>query len=191
MNEDRHKVDTIFYLRKKPLLVVTTSDLPYGKNKIVTRTDTLIWQPSGLINYNPHPDHLKIEQINFTTTSCYGTCPVFQLTISPDKSAAFNGIRYNTVTGKFKSTIDKSTYKQLIKTINSIKLTALKNDYDVDWTDDQSVKLEIKYNNGQVKKIDDYGAIGTFGLENLYNQLFAIAKTQHWEKDESPESTQK
>jgi hypothetical protein len=63
-----------------------------------------------------------------------------------------------------------------------LKLTSLKDEYSVNWTDDQTSTLEIKFNNGQIKRISDYGMIGTFGLEHIYDQLFALRKTQKWKK---------
>lgn len=91
-------------------------------------------------------------------------------------------IEYNKRSGHFTTTIDDAHYRQLTAMINYVKLRSLKNKYAVRWTDDQTVSLEIKYNNGLVKKIEDYGAIGTFGLECLYNQLFALRNTQDWKK---------
>lgn len=64
--------------------------------------------------------------------------------------------------------------------INYIQLSSLKGRYRVNWTDDQTAKLEIKFNDGQVKEISDYGMIGTFGLDLLYEKFFTLRKTQEW-----------
>jgi len=171
----------IIYINQKPLLAIKGRSW-FKSNLDSIRMDTLILRPGGFAEYNPSPDKLTIEEIYLETSGCYGTCPIFELSIKANKSATFNAIEYNEKKGNFKTTINDSTYQQLIETINYIKLQSLKNKYRVNWTDDQTVTLEIKYNNGQVKKIEDYGAIGTFGLESLYNQLFNLRHTQDWKE---------
>ncbi|AEW00189.1 hypothetical protein A4D02_28355 [Niastella koreensis] len=175
----KYTLTDIIKINKTPLLVIKGYPGRLS-NRDTTTKDTLVLRPGGFAEYNPAPDKLTIEEINFETSGCYGECPIFELSIKADKSANFNAIEYNDKKGEFKTIIDDSTYLQLIATINYIKLPSLKNKYRVNWTDDQTVTLEIKYNNGQIKKIEDYGAIGTFGLENLYDQLFSLRGTQHW-----------
>ncbi len=62
-------------------------------------------------------------------------------------------------------------------TINSTK-----DKYAVNWTDDQASILEITFDNGKVKKIYDYGLIGTFGLDRVYQLLFKLRENQKWTK---------
>ncbi|HEY4291315.1 MAG TPA: hypothetical protein VGN00_29640 [Puia sp.] len=51
-----------------------------------------------------------------------------------------------------------------------------------DWTDDQTLTVEIRYN-GKVKKIEDYGELGTFGLKRLYSFFFSWKKRVEWEEE--------
>jgi hypothetical protein len=190
---DKHTLTNIIYKDKIPLLIVNDFD-EYKRfpsdtaksgwelrwNVVGSQTDTLIYKFGDFIEYNPRPDKLSIEEIKFSTTYCYGTCPVFELTIKADRSATFNAIEYNDKKGKFKATIDTASYNRLIQTINYIRLTSLNKNYSVGWTDDQTCTLKIKFNSGQTKEISDYGLIGTYGLQNLYNQLFALRETQKW-----------
>ncbi len=180
--DERYTLANIISTSNNTLLVVT----PYKGSRYTgnrNRTfDTLIYKFDGLTEYNPLPDNYSIREIKLTTTACYGTCPVFELTIESGRTAIYNAVEYNEENGKFRGTIDAIVFNTLINTINYIKLKKLKNEYAVDWTDDQTAILEIKYNNGQVKKIKDYGLIGTFGLRNVYDQIFALRKTQEWEQ---------
>jgi hypothetical protein len=189
--DDKHTLTGIIYKDKTPLLIIENYDKynRFAKDTLHTfftldhhgyQTDTLIYKFGDFIDYNPRPDKLSIEEIKFSTTYCYGTCPVFELTIRSDRSATFNAIEYNDRKGKFKATIDTASYNRLIQTINYIKLTSLNKNYNVNWTDDQTCTLKVKFNSGQTKEISDYGLIGTYGLQNLYNQLFALRETQKW-----------
>jgi hypothetical protein len=102
------------------------------------------------------------------------------LSIENSRKSSYNAKNNNSKRGKFHTVIAEAEYNKLLKTIEYIRLPTLKDNYSVGWTDDNTVILEISYNNGQVKKIRDYGTIGTFGLENLYRQIYSLRHTQKW-----------
>jgi len=169
----------IIYKDNAPLLLMKN----YFKYKDTTNNsnvDTLIFKFGDFIEFNSMPDNLKIEKIKFSTSGCFGSCPIFEISILPNGNVAYKAIEYNEKSGKFKAIIDKNSYNNILQTINYIKLPSLKDKYEVNWTDDETVTLEIIYNSGQVKIINDYGGIGTFGLENLYHQLFVLRDTLNW-----------
>lgn len=182
---DKHALKNIVYKNKIPLLVVAKYNEYSREIDANSKADTLILVYGGFYEFNSAPDNFKIDEIRFSTSPCYGTCPVFDLTIKGDRRASYNAKQYNEREGEFKTTIDSISYHKLVQTINYIKLTTLKDQYSVNWSDDQTVTLEIKFNNGQTKKISDYGEIGTFGLEHLYEKLFSMPKTQKWKNKKS------
>ena len=134
----------------------------------------------GSTEYSAKTENLVIKEINFSTSACYGTCPIFDLSINADRSTMYNAIEFNDIKGKFKTTLDTISFNKIIQTINLIALLSLKDDYRIIYTDAPTATLEIKFNNGEVKKISDYGENGTVGLKNLYDQLFALRQTQKW-----------
>jgi hypothetical protein len=176
----KYTLTNIIYSNNTPLLVIQDNSRE-DPRKDTTKRDTLILKFSYFVEYNSAPDNLQVEEINIETTGCYGTCPIFKVSIKPDKSATYHAIKYNNKKGHFKTTLDNESYNRIIETINYIKLPLLEELYAVNWTDDQTVNLEVKFNNGQVKKITDYGRIGTFGLSCLYSQLAALRYTQQWD----------
>jgi hypothetical protein len=179
---DKHTLKNIIYTDKRPLLEIGSySEYNFGDNDN-SKSDTLVLIYGDFYEYNPKPENLEVEEIRFSTSHCYGTCPVFELTIKADGTSKYNAIEYNDEKGKFKTVVDSATLYKIFQTINYLNLTSLKDEYSVNWTDDQTSTLEIKFNNGQIKRISDYGMIGTFGLEHLYDQLFALRKTQKWKK---------
>jgi hypothetical protein len=48
----------------------------------------------------------------------------------------------------------------------------LKDNYNVNWTVDQTGYLNVFFENGDEKQIEDYGMVGTFELSILYDFLF-------------------
>jgi hypothetical protein len=176
-----------YNIEELPILVVnrvgneiTTSAFSDGSSIVKLKFDSLVFKFNDLIEYNATPDNFEIEELTVSTTGCFGACPVFELTIKRDRTVAFHAIQNNKVSGKFTGTIDKKTITALNETVNYIKLKSLKKLYKVNWTDDQTIVLKIKLTNGITKQINDYGGIGTFGLTNLYNQLFGIIDNTGW-----------
>ena len=177
---DKYTLKNIVYKDKIPLLIVGKYNEYAFTKTSSSKDDSLILVFGDFYEYNSSIDDLKIKEIKISTSVCFGTCPVFKLMIRTDRTATYDAIQYNKMNGKFKAKIDSVSFAKLIETINYIKLNSLKDHYEVNWTDDQTVTLEIKFNDGLVKRISDYGKIGTLGLQYLYAQLFALRKTQVW-----------
>ena len=79
--------------------------------------------------------------------------------------------------------LKKETSSSFSKKKKTVKTTdTKKQDYYVDWTDDQDCTLKVVYDNNKVKEVRDYGLIGTFGLKKLYQQLFELRFNQDWKK---------
>ena len=155
---------------------------------------TLIYKFDGFIECNENPIKHNIEKIEYSTSVCYGICPVFELTINKDKSSIFNAKHFNFGTyeerrkqmssmkdeGVFKTEIKGENYNEIINLLEYMNFETLKNKYSVNWTDDQSSTLKITYDSGKVKIIEDYGLIGTYSLVKLYDLLFDLRKNQNW-----------
>lgn len=148
---------------------------------------TLIYKFGDFIEENQTPSNHKIEKIEYATTGCYGTCPIFKLSINSDKTAKWDAVEYNDIDkqewkGKFQTVIAQDKFEELTNLLNYIDFETLKDRYAVNWTDDQSSILTITYDNGKVKSISDYGLIGTFGLDRIYQLLFELRENQKWTK---------
>ena len=150
---------------------------------------TLIYKFGDFVEYNRESTKYHIEKIDFQTTSCFGTCPEFKIIITNNKKGFLSAKSYNKkskkgkeIKGEFIATIKKKNYNNIVELLNYIDFPRLKDNYDVNWTDDQSCTLTITYNNGKVKEIKDYGLIGTFGLNRVYDLLFKLRFNQEWKK---------
>lgn len=150
----------------------------------------LIYKNGNFIEFNSNPITHNIERIEFSTSACFGKCPIFQLNINNKREAIFIAEHYNLkknhdnfnekVEGTFNAIISNEKYKEIIKLINYLDFEKLKNDYSVGGTDNQECSLKIIYDGGKVKMINDYGLTGTFGLKKLYQLLFEIRFNQEW-----------
>lgn len=147
----------------------------------------LVYRFGDFIEENPAPANHSIEKIEYTTSMCFGSCPVFGITIHPDRRASWNAEMYNkiknkTLSGTFTAKITEDKYNDILNLLNYMDFENLRDSYSVNWTDDQSCTLKITYDNGKVKSISDYGLVGTFGLNRVYQLLFALRENQSWIK---------
>jgi len=155
----------------------------HGKSESITGADTLIYKFGNFIEYMPYvfpyAPH-KIQKIEYSTTPCQGTCPVFEMDINGTRATQYHAINYNDTTGIFSGVIDTLHYNKLITLLNYIDFPTLSDDYRVPWTDDQSCTLTITYDGDKTKRIYDYGEVGTHGLSMLYRLLYDLRKNQQW-----------
>ena len=159
----------------------------YKKAKRKYNKVALVYKFDAFIEKNENPKQYKIQKIEYETFGCYGSCPIFQLSLNSDYSGKFRAEHFNFEKsfqkgeeGNFSAKIDKTHYNQLVEILNYIDFPNLKNNYSVGWTDDQESKLKITYDNGKTKIISDYGLVGTYGLTRLHELLSELRHNQQW-----------
>lgn len=146
-------------------------------------TKELIYKFGYFVELNKTPTSKKIEKISYETTMCFGTCPSFEIKIDTNRQAIYGPRAYNKLKkGPYKATISSSEFNDLVDLLNYIDFSNLKDNYSVNWTDDQTCFLTITYDGGKLKKIRDYGLIGTYGLVRVYEILFDLRENQVWKK---------
>ena len=152
---------------------------------------TLVYKDGGFIEFQDNVSDYKITKIEFGTTGCFGTCPVFDMTIRPEGKSLFDAKYYNfsqqrgensEEEGKFQTIIKSSDFNAIVQIMNTINIKELESNYLVDWTDDQTSKLTVHFADGTSKYIQDYGMQGTRGLKVLYEKLLALRFNQDWQK---------
>lgn len=148
--------------------------------------DTLLLRQNRFVELNDHPAQSGISKISATTSGCFGTCPVFELTVASNGDALYNPIAYEKKKGNFRGKADTAALMKLFDLINYIRFRSLNDYYAVNWTDDQSIRVDVTYDDGTVKSIRDYGKVGTFGLRALYGRIFLLRKSIKWRKYKIP-----
>lgn len=146
---------------------------------------------------------LKMER-----SHCYGTCPVYELTLQPDGKVLFNGIDFTEIKGKVKGNLSEEKMSLLVDEIKKADFFSLDNAYNSDSsncpnfaTDSPDVTLYIKLNEKE-KTVNHY--LGCFeddkpneassvnkpqdlskiiypqDLYNLENKIDEIVETKRW-----------
>lgn len=184
-------VPNVEYSESQPFLVINTPEHynPWKKFRTPARKSKLTFKFDDFIEYNPNPTDYQIEKIEYSSTGCFGECPVFTLNIDNDGSAKLVAKHYNytkdwqkgkLLQGNYSTTLPNIELKYLTGLINYIDFVNLKNEYAVSWTDDITGILKITYNNGKIKIITYYGMQGTYGLKRLHDLLDDLKKNQDW-----------
>lgn len=173
----------IYSASGKSYLVITTlvqkmlrpRDVRHGHYfTYISARDTVFVRNNKQMIYANHPTQLAIESIKFSATQCFGTCPVFQLTIDKDGSVSYKGIQYVNKIGDYNLAMPKAELSYLISLLGAVNPPRLSDRYSVDATDNPTIYLTIRYTNGQTKSIEDYGERGTYGLAVLYKFLLDL-----------------
>ncbi len=91
-------------------------------------------------------DYLKIKR-----TGCFGTCPIYEMTLFSDGSAKYTGKRFVEVTGKQNHNFDANRVKELMRRADEIDFKKLQAVYDnPSISDMESVYIE---HNGTTIKV--------------------------------------
>lgn len=111
---------------------------------------------------------------------CFGSCPVFKMTINQDRSATYEAIRFNKdQQGTYGTTIKEEDFVKLQHLLQQTNYANLQDSFKLPITDMASITLHIPHD-GKVKNIYDYGKKGTPQLEVLYQFITDLRTTQDW-----------
>ena len=170
-------------LPNRASLLMLNKDSCFSCPDLPRHVDTLVYNFEGFIEYNKQfAKAPEIEKITFSTSACFGWCPVYNIEIRRNGDAMFEAKSYNDTLGTLFATIGNDKLGQLFKLLGYMNVGTLRNAYRVGWTDDQAGYLKIVYSNGDVKEISDYGLMGTFGLQRLYEMLNTFRKSELWKQ---------
>ena len=139
----------------------------------------------------------KYSTIEYEAGACFGSCPIYKMTIKADRTAVLEAEHFNFSKGfskgefdkpregTFKTTIKEVDYKKLITLLDGLDLKSLSDKYGSrNITDLSTSYLRVKFNDGSSKNIEDYGKRGTEKLKIVYQFFEDLKHNQQWEKVE-------
>jgi hypothetical protein len=153
---------------------------------------------SDLLKPDPFPKDAAVPPdfaVTLKRTACFGTCPIYTLTIKADGSVVFEGEKFTATTGKAEAKISEAKIRELIKAFEEADYFGFDDSYGYDSsncpstaTDMPTVTTSIQINNRK-KSIDHYLGCtdGTEGfniypakLYQLENKIDEIVGTKRW-----------
>lgn len=137
----------------------------------------------------------KYSKIQYEAGACFGFCPIFKMTVNPDRTAVIEAERFTFTEGNtkadfsapkegtFKAKISETDYSKLVSMLDALNVKSLKGYYgEKNISDLPTSHLNITFSDGTTKHIEDYGKSGTERLRELYEFIEGLRKTQTWTK---------
>lgn len=145
-------------------------------------TDTLTYKFNSFVEKNSKNVNYDIQSIKFILDKN------FEIEIDKDNNAHYtcldilnvSNLKGNYYKGESRKKINNVFFKDINELLEYINVMDLPNEYTLDGYDFSTVYLEIKFKNGSVKKIKDYGYQGTYGLNAVYDKMKKIALQTDW-----------
>lgn len=142
--------------------------------------DSITYRFNSFIEYNRSPRKIKIESIKISRERCFGSCPIYDLTIDSNSQAVLYAKGHMKQRGLVKAKIDQRSFDEIIDLISYLNPDSLKAAYSIGATDNPAANIEIKYN-GKLKQIHDYGLEGSLGLQQFYLLIKILIEDQNWQ----------
>ncbi len=123
------------------------------------------------------PTSLKSgDFVKLSRSGCYGTCPVYEMTISENGDITWEGARYVQSTGVIHSKIDTAAARALIQQFLVPKVWALCGGYSRAITDYPTTTIQLHLG-GRSKTVWNYADSAPDWVETLYEAIDAAANT--------------
>lgn len=153
-----------------------------SKEEIIHFTDTITYKFDSFIE-------LKKKDVNYDVESIKYVCDRnFEIEIDKNHNAHYKCLNTLNVTyqksnfykGESTKKINLTYFNEVEKMLEYISVKDLSEEYTLDGYDFSTVWLEIKFKDGSIKKIKDYGYQGTYGLNAVYDKMTKIALEADW-----------
>ena len=135
----------------------------------------------------------QYSKIEYEAGPCFGFCPIYKMTINPDRTAFLEAERFNFTTshskddfskpreGTFTATINQKDFDKLVDLLNNVNPKSLNAYYgNKNVTDLPTSYLRLDFTDGSKKEVQDYGKNGSEKLKAVYNAFEDLKKSQKW-----------
>lgn len=138
----------------------------------------------------------SFQTLQYEATACFGFCPIFEITINPDRSAVIKAERFtfsNPQTkdydpnagpeGTFKTTLTEASFKAVQQSLAKLNVNSLEDHYgNRQVTDLPTAKVKIWLSAEKAVQWDDYGKRGTPELRAFYETIEGLRLSENWVK---------
>jgi len=134
----------------------------------------------------PQPTNFNDVIITLERTGCYGTCPIYELTISGDGNVTYKGEGFVNVTGTHTAQITQEEVKELIDEFYKIEYFSLKDSYEEYRVTDMPSTITSITINGRTKTVRHYHGDKNAPKEltELERKIDEITNSKQWVEGE-------
>jgi hypothetical protein len=144
-------------------------------------------RPSRTTAYRESTNY-HIQHLTFSTTRCYGRCPVFTLQIDSSGQTRYEARQYVAPQGVFTTSLPHATIQHLWQLVNALDFPHLpdKPAYltfpETTYLDSSVYTLVITYGNGQQKIVGNESiSLKPEALRQVYQALLDVQQTHPWQ----------
>lgn len=119
--------------------------------------------------------------VTLKRTHCFGTCPVYELSVFADGTVEWNGKQYVGTVGEASAMLSKQQVDDLIQTLAASRFSTFQNSYKSQTTDLPTTFLTFTYD-GATKTVEDY-ASGPDELHRLELLVEQMSNSHRWRHD--------
>ena len=155
---------------KNSVLIILISSLLFGS--------CMTQRPGRLKNED------QISLITISRTPCFGTCPTYTLQIDKNCVATLDAVDHlsNGLKGWYKTNLPEKEWIKLVKKLEHMNYNDMQDSYgNRNISDLPYVNTSITFADGNLKKVNDYGARGTEELSELYAYIDVLIGKLDWE----------
>ncbi len=130
---------------------------------------SMAWEPRPVIR----PEFQKVTSVQLQRTPCYGTCPVYNVTLRPDGTLAYNGSGFVKHVGSWTAAFDPRDFSSLVHLVLNEGVDSFKDRYPFPAEDIPTHTLKINRLEGSnVIYEDDFK--GPPGLHRIMDRIDLI-----------------
>ncbi|MBS7255722.1 DUF6438 domain-containing protein [Flavobacterium branchiicola] len=137
---------------------------------LTTKISDSIFAKYAKTKYKINPNE-NYDKIIFSSSSSDDYCPILNISIDNNGNVIYQGQAYNTKNGFFKAKITQNQYQKIQTNFKKANITNLKDRYEADRSDDETVTVTFIKNNKIVKSIHDYGRESPIALIWAYTSV--------------------
>lgn len=124
----------------------------------------------------------KIKEVTFSRTPCYGTCPIYKVTLKSDGTLTYVGERFVDRAGTYTATFWARDLERLSSLLDQVGFWNMKVRYTASATDLPSQILTVVSDKGS-KTVNEYGASGPAALWAVQTIIDGILQNaRDWKK---------
>ena len=123
------------------------------------------------------PENLTDVEITLERTGCFGTCPIYTVSVSGEGTVTYQGERFVKTLGVQKYDIPTDDLDALIAMIYQKNYFSLNDRYEVRATDLPTVITTVRVGD-EIKSVENYGGAGPAQLREIEQKIDEVSDSE-------------
>ena len=128
------------------------------------------------------PENLDDIEIILERTACYGTCPIYSVTIDGDGNVTYEGTQFVKTLGVQMYNIPQSSVEELVALVYQTNYFSLNDRYEFSATDLPTVITTVRIGD-DTKTVENYGGAGPDRLSDVEAKIDELTDSESLWKD--------